>query len=245
MPTDPPACAVFLFAHQDDEFGVFQRIEQERRMGRRVWCIYFTGVGSARRNRESLAVLQHLGVAGADVVFAGEGLGIGDAQLLQQLPAAVQWLRDWLAQHQPDSVYVPAWEGGHPDHDSLHAMVAHLAPANAWQFSLYNAWLRPAPLFRVLAPLPANGPATCERIPWRDRLRYLRLCLCYPSQATSWLGLFPFVLLHYLLHGTQCVQPVDAGRVRERPHEGTLYYEARRFQTWEAVSARLRELGLA
>jgi hypothetical protein len=249
MPTEP-AGALFLFAHQDDEFGVFGRIEHERMIGRRVFCAYLTdgaagNVTSAQRNRESLAVLQKLGVAAADVVFAGESLGIGDAQLLQHLPRAAEWLRDWMAGHRPARVYAPAWEGGHPDHDALHALAVHLAPAKTLQYSLYNAWQRRAPFFRVLSPLPANGAAQCERIRWRDRLRYLRLCLAYPSQAKTWLGLFPFVLAHYLLRGTQCVQAADPARIRQRPHEGVLYYEARGFHTWDAVSARLRELDIA
>jgi LmbE family N-acetylglucosaminyl deacetylase len=34
--------ALFLFAHQDDEFGVYQRILECRRRGLRVVCAYLT-----------------------------------------------------------------------------------------------------------------------------------------------------------------------------------------------------------
>jgi len=174
-------------------------------------------------------------------------LGIGDAQLLQKLDSAATWLREWLQERKPEVIYIPAWEGGHHDHDALHALATHLLRSGGvrttcWQFSLYNAWRRRAPLFRVLSPLADNGPAQCETIPWGARLRYLRLCLGYPSQARSWLGLLPFVLVHYLLRGTQCLQPVDVARSLERPHAGTLYYEARGFHTWDAVRSRLREV---
>ena len=252
MPTRAPA-ALFLFAHQDDEFGVFHRIERERRQGRRVVCAYLTdgATGNVQphvRNQESLRVLRSLGIADDDVLFAGESLGIADGKLLDHLEPAAKWLAAWFGQHEAVAIHVPAWEGGHPDHDALHAIAAHVAyelglADTMWQFSLYNAWQRPAPLFRVLSPLPANGTVHCERMAWGARLRYLKLCLGYPSQATSWLGLFPFVLVHYLLRGTQCVQPVDAARTRERPHEGRLYYEARGFSTWEALAERLGKLG--
>ncbi|HAK90971.1 MAG TPA: PIG-L family deacetylase, partial [Massilia timonae] len=40
MPIEP--VALFLFAHQDDEFGVFERIATLRRQGVRVACAYLT-----------------------------------------------------------------------------------------------------------------------------------------------------------------------------------------------------------
>ncbi|MEH6436552.1 PIG-L family deacetylase [Massilia sp. DD77] len=250
MPTEP-AAALFLFAHQDDEFGVFARIADCRRRGLRVACAYLTdgataGATAARRNAESLAVLARLGVAREDVAFAGQELGIGDARLPAHLHAAGAWIAAWIgAFAQVDSLHVTAWEGGHHDHDALHALALDAAGrhgllARTWQYSLYQAAGLPGPLFRVLAPLPQNGPVSARAIPWRERLRYLRLCLSYPSQRVTWIGLFPFVLLHYLLRGVQALQPVDPARLRERPHAGALYYEKRQFFTWESMNEALR-----
>ena len=244
--------ALFLFAHQDDEFGVFQRIADCRAQGLRVACAYFTDgatptATAARRNRESLAVLARLGVAPEDVHFAGGQLGIGDAQLPQHLAPAARWLAHWLDGFDGiDSLHVTAWEGGHHDHDALHALAVTVAArrgllARTWQYSLYQAAGLPGPLFRVLAPLPQNGQVAIQAIPWRARRAYLGYCLSYPSQRGTWIGLFPFVLLHYLLRGTESLQPVDPRRTRARPHAGRLYYEVREFSTWEAVAARLAQ----
>jgi LmbE family N-acetylglucosaminyl deacetylase len=243
--------ALFLFAHQDDEFGVFQRIADCRRQGLRVACAYLTdGVtttaDSARRNAESRAVLARLGVDAADIAFAGEALGIGDARLPLHLDAAARWIGNWLDGFGDiDSLHVTAWEGGHHDHDALHALAVVAAQqrgllGRTWQYSLYQAAGLPGPLFRVLAPLPDNGPARTWALPWAARRAYLRHCLSYPSQRGTWVGLFPFVLLHYLLHGTQALQPVDPARLAQRPHPGPLYYEKRRFFTWEEMAERLR-----
>jgi LmbE family N-acetylglucosaminyl deacetylase len=242
--------ALFLFAHQDDEFGVYQRILECRRRGLRVVCAYLTDGQTAdasaeQRNRESLAVLGRLGVAPDDVSFAGFELGIGDARLPQHLPAAADWIGRWLDRHPLlDALYVTAWEGGHHDHDALHALAVTLASergllARTWQFSLYQANGLPGPLFRVLAPLPENGPAVAIGIPWASRLRHLRACLSYPSQRTTWIGLFPFVLLHYLLRGVEQLQPVAPARIKQRPHEGALYYEKRQFFTWPQMQAAI------
>jgi LmbE family N-acetylglucosaminyl deacetylase len=245
MPTERATpTALFIFAHQDDEFGVFQTIADCRKQGIRVACVYLThganGV-AARRNAESLKVLAQLGVPASEVSFAGDLLGIADGTLPGQLGLASQWLAKWLDSFaQVELVCVTAWEGGHHDHDALHFATLRCAAQRGLlpclrQFSLYNAWRRPAPWFRVLAPLPDNGPAQITPIGWRDRLRFLGYCLSYPSQRVTWLGLFPFVLLHYLLHGTQALQAVAPERVGQRPHAGPLYYENRRFFTWEAM----------
>jgi LmbE family N-acetylglucosaminyl deacetylase len=242
--------ALFLFAHQDDEFGVFQRIADYRAQGLRVACAYFTDgatptATAAQRNLESLAVLQRLGVERDEVHFAGQQLGIGDAQLPQYLQRGARWLENWLDGFAHiEALHVTAWEGGHHDHDALHALAVTVAArrgllARTWQYSLYQAAGLPGPLFRVLTPLAQNGPARTWSIPWRARRTYLRHCLSYPSQRGTWIGLFPFVLLHYLLHGTQALQPVDPGRLDQRPHPGPLYYEKRRFFSWDRMAHAL------
>ncbi|MFC0166883.1 PIG-L deacetylase family protein [Pseudoduganella danionis] len=247
MPTDS---ALFLFAHQDDEYGVYAAIADCVQRGLSVRCAYFTcaaGTLAAQRNAESLAVLARLGVAPQAVSFAGDTLGIADASLPQHLGAAAHWLAQWLDQAGTiDSLYVTAWEGGHHDHDALHALACSVAAQRGLlgrlkQYALYNADGCPAPWFRVLSPLPQNGPVQRSRLPWRQRWQHLRLCLMYPSQRRTWLGLFPFVLLHYLLRGQQQLQAVALERLQQRPHDGPLYYENRRFYRWEQLQQDLAQ----
>lgn len=252
MRTEPDSqeAAVFLFAHQDDEFGVFQSIELERARGHRVHIAYLTtGVradaSSAVRDSESLRALSGLGVPRSDVLFAGSVLQIPDGALAGHLQRAVQWLATWfdtipaLAR-----VYVPAWEGGHPDHDCLHAAALMASVQQGFkgsvrQYPLYNAYRLPAPMFRVMSPLPPNGAVERVPIPLVNRFRFMRNCLGYPSQFKSWLGLFPFAALHYLLVGAEFLQEVSTARLRERPHAGALYYEHRRFATWDEVNGAI------
>lgn len=94
--------ALFFFAHQDDEFGIFQKIADERRKGHRVYCAYLTygglkEVSPQRRNRESLSVLLQLGVQEQDIFFAGQALSIPDAGLSERLEPAANWIREWLS----------------------------------------------------------------------------------------------------------------------------------------------------
>jgi len=255
MPTDTSrdsgGAALFLFAHQDDEFGVLQHIAAYRRRGVRVACAYLTDgqtarVAAVRRDAESRTVLGRLGVDQADIAFAGAALGIGDARLPLHLAAADAWIGAWIEHHGAiAALHVTAWEGGHHDHDALHALAVRQAEARGllartWQYSLYQAAGLPGPLFRVQAPLAANGAAVALPVPWRDRLRNLRCCLSYPSQLTTWIGLFPLVLWHTVLRGVETLQPVSPARLQQRPHAGPLYYEKRGFFTWERMQDALQ-----
>lgn len=253
MPTDPrPAAptALFLFAHPDDEFGVFQTIADSLQQGLRVRCAYFTTSAtpalSARRQRESRRVLGALGVAQQDIAFPGAALAIADAALPSRLADAAAWVSDWLHQAgQPQLLCLPAWEGGHHDHDALHALGADCAQRAgllplARQYPLYHSHGCVRPFFKVLSPIVLNGKIQARAIPWRNRLRFSGYCLRYPSQWRSWLGLLPFVLLHYARHGVQTLQPVTTARTLERPHPGALFYEQRAFYTWEQLQQQLR-----
>ncbi len=251
MPASQGA-SFYLFAHQDDEFGVLHQIEQDLASGRQVSVAYLTAgtrspMSPVRRNRESLRVLSALGVQSDQVFFAGEALGIDDGLLLDKLPEASAWLSHRLLYLTGnDRVYIPAWEGGHPDHDALHAVAVHSCrSALCWtlrQYPLYNARGCRNPWFKVLSPIPENGDPTRSPIPWKSRARHLKLMLGYPSQWKSWLGLFPFTLWHYATSGAQSLQAVTPQRIHERPHDGPLYYENRQFSTWGKVNAAITAL---
>jgi LmbE family N-acetylglucosaminyl deacetylase len=230
--------ALFLFAHQDDEFGVMHQIEKEIKSGSTVYCVYATtGVlfneDPKCRNEESRKVLITLGVTPNHILFMGEALGISDGNVSSCGLVFSQWLLTWVQQRRSlTTVYIPAWEGGHTDHDALHAVTIETTPNNCpeitlWQYPLYNSEGLKWGLFRVLTPLCANGHVHYENILWVARWRYLRLCLSYKSQFKSWLGLLPFVFWHYMFRGWQSLQLTSFTRIQERPHNGQLYCEFR------------------
>lgn len=239
--------ALFVFPHQDDEHGVFPILEQLTASGGQAICAYVTNGASrqpsGRRNQESLSVLRQLGVCAEDVRFLGEEQGIADGQLHLHLDAAYRAVMDAVQHRGPiHELYVPCWEGGHQDHDAAHAMglavAASLGLLEATrQFPLYGGRGLPWILFRVFHPLPENGPVTRLAIPWRKRWAYASLCLRYPSQLATWVGLFPFVLLDLMFAGVQRLQPVCAERLSSKPHEGRLLYERRGFLSYDRFVA--------
>lgn len=247
--------SLFVFAHQDDDYGVFPCIAEETRRGV-VHCIYLTDGGAAaeQRNRECLNVLGRLGVPPEHVHFLGQRHAFADGKLVARLEAAASVLSDFLQQHGAIArIYVPAWEGGHIDHDAAHAAtllaVQHAGLAvPVLQFSLYNAWHCPGPLYRVMHPVA--GASTQEvPIPLASACKYVALPWRYLSQWKIWLGLYPFILYVYLVRRTIELQDASFERMLQRPHDGRLYYERKPENSYAALHKSIRQamtaLGMA
>lgn len=249
MNTEKPV-AVFLFAHQDDEFGIFYEIEKSTEQQHCVMCLYLTDgsygkASSEIRNQESCNVLINLGVKRENIHFLGSKLGIRDTKLCFSLSSAILTVAELLRNRPVASIYCPAWEGGHPDHDALCVIASVLISqyniqAACWQYSLYNGANLRHPFFRVLCPLAENGHALSTRIPIKKRLRYLFYCATYKSQIKSWIGLLPLVAWHYLTDGNQYLQPIKPLDHCACPHAGPLYYEKRGFMAWSEFESAIR-----
>jgi hypothetical protein len=200
-----------------------------------------------RRNNETIDVLGRLGMDAEDIIFVGSILGIDDQSLIDNIPVASAWLQQWLGSvGGVEAIYTPAWEGGHSDHDTLHAISAQVCHNlglldKLRQYSLYNSYQRSWQFFRALYPLPANGTVERVRVPWPLRFRFLAYSFLYPSQLKGWLGIFPFFVLHYFFKGTSQLQTVSLARITQRPHPGALYYETRGFSTWEYMHSQISD----
>ena len=238
---------LFLFAHQDDEYGVFFEIKKHCVQGEQVFVIYLTDGGkkSAVRCQESVRVLRQLGVEKDRILFPGCTFIWHDGKLHQNFSSCWEWLAKFFNSiPELSAVYVPAWEGGHPDHDTVFAAALTARQYSfgtfpIYQFSLYSMEGVHPPFFRTMHPLPAHGEIIEERIPFWDRLSFIELCLYYPSQWKTWIGLFWTVAFTYLV-GKQKLQIAKMPSL-QRPHEGQLYYEYRNFCTWEDLYRALKD----
>lgn len=239
-----PSTTVFLFAHQDDEMGVFHEIEKTCSEGGRVHVIYLTngawgGATPETRNAESLRVLKQLGVDNTNVHFLGGELGIGDGTLPDNIGRVAVALAERLVALAPIARFITlAWEGGHQDHDAVHWLSVRAAGQHgvldaSRQFSLYRAAGTRFLPYVVMQPLPENGKVERSGIGWRRRLAYLRLCLNYASQRKTMLGLLPFMALDFAISGEQKLSRLSWDRLRQRPHSGALLYEKRRRYRFE------------
>lgn len=88
------------------------------------------------RRREAAAAARALGIAR----LADDGLAA--RRLRHALPAAYARIRTAAEAHAVDTLWVPAYEGAHPDHDCANALAAALVRARpeiaAWEFAEYS-----------------------------------------------------------------------------------------------------------
>ena len=246
MPPEMPAKPlVVLFAHPDDEFAVFPVLRSALREGRPLSCVWLTdggwgGQNMEQRRRESIAVLAGLGLPEAAMRFLGQEWQVPDGALHQHLDRVIPALVEALAESCRDGeVLVPAWEGGHQDHDACHLAgiaLARSARARLRQFPLYHGAGLPGPWFRVLDPLPANGPVDVQPTRPGERLGDALRCLGYASQWRSFIGLLPFYLWRMRRTDAFGLQDVAMARTAGPAHEGRVLYERRGGPTWSGFA---------
>lgn len=250
MRTEPKDIALFVLAHQDDEFFCLPFISRALAEGKHVKCVYLTNGGYGgqpidRRITESLKVLQAVGIDAANVTFLGVQEKIPDGLLHLHAAQVFVALRSFCQRNRPSQMFVPAWEGGHQDHDVCHALALYvsisLGLARPKQFPLYHG-NRSKPLFRVMSYLTSNGNVEFVHIGLKQALRNLATAFAYPSQWKTWLGLLPFAAWKILFTRTYTLQPTDVSRLSYRPHEGQLLYERRGFCAFDSVAACIEEI---
>lgn len=235
--------SLFIFAHQDDESGVFWEIEKLVNSGDEVFVVYLTsgdnlGNPSIIRDSESIAVLESIGIQREKIFFLGSEHKIPDGKLCLHLETAYNSLLRLLNRiPTPQRLYFLAWEGGHQDHDAVHLLGILMGNKlgiidKCFQFPLYTGAGLPSILYKLFSPLKDNGSVLYSQIPWPQRLKFLKYTLSYPSQKITWLGLFPFFLFHYIFFGTQILQKVSLKRIEQPPHKGKMLYERRGYYTY-------------
>ena len=238
----------FLYPHQDDETGTFKLIENYIRKKVEVYCIFVTtglvtNPKNNHRNIESLNVLRKFKVKKKNIIFAGSILNIKVNLLCSNLEKFNNYLKNRINK-KSDILYIPAWEGGNPDHDSLHAIVVTMGKKfnfldRIYQYPLYNNKGCKLNFFKVLSPISENGNIIKIKINFHERIKYIFLFLQYPSQFLSWIGLFPFFFIKTLFCGEQYIQPVNFNRIYQKPHHGKLYYEVRNWIRWDQMKYKI------
>jgi LmbE family N-acetylglucosaminyl deacetylase len=224
---------VYILAHFDDEYCALPLIWQAAREGltqRFVYLVdYRDAALGARRLAETRRFLARQGIAGSAILPLGLASGVFDQSL--HLGAGLMFPR--LAQAVAEAggasrLVVPAWEGGHMDHDACAFMAVRLAEQLGGppirQFTLYNGPGLAGPLLRGGAPLKENGPSTPVHLTPGQWARWMAGVRAFPSQAYAWSGIWPAMFAGMARRGFawQALQP---GRVQARPHAGPLFYE--------------------
>jgi LmbE family N-acetylglucosaminyl deacetylase len=243
---------VYVLAHFDDEYAALPLILRDRAEGREPRFLfnmdYRSPALAETRFAETRRFLRRFGLDPASAVHVGRDTGVLDGSLYRDPKRAYAALKQAVAEVGPvDRFVTTAWEGGHPDHDLGAAMTARLAEelggAPVEQFSLYNSPDLPWLLYHGAAPLPQNGPAQRMSLSGADWRRWAAAVADYPSQARTWLGLWPAMFVTFARQGDFRWQTLSAARTGERPHPGALFYERMFKVPYAAVRGAVDSLG--
>jgi N-acetylglucosamine malate deacetylase 1 len=227
-----PGGALFLLAHHDDEVFCAGCIARALRQSRPVRLLWATAGGlapSGRRRREGDAVARLLGLR-AD---AYRSLGLPDQGALDHLAPIGAALHDML--DGVGEVFVPAYEGGHPDHDAVNLVAARICAGLAvHEFSLYRRQRGVA----VKAAFPREAQSFEQSKLDAEALRLRRaLARANASQLPELLALGAVAALR----GTLAREPVRTLPAHDylRPPDGRPLYELytrRRFAEFRAAA---------
>jgi len=230
----PDGGALFLLAHADDEFFFAPRIRQLVAVGRPVYCVYATdgagrGTDPAVRQRESARALAQLGVPETHQFCLGVAHGIPDGQAHRAVTRLAAIVEEFARARPLAEIYVPAWEGGHADHDATHLVGVALARAlgvpRVWECPSYHACSRLP--FRVMHFIPRVEPAEMQRLTLAEGLFLFGLIGSYRSQWRTWLGLGPEAFWRLVVQRRHPCRRVAGIDYTQPPHAGPLLYETR------------------
>jgi len=227
---------VYVLAHFDDEYCALPLIRQAAAQGRAQRFIHVVDYRNpkmaARRRAESLTFLAKFGIAASSQLHLGAGTGWWDGELWRHAPYAYEALK--AAVPEPvEQVVVPAWEGGHPDHDICAALGVKLAAARGGvcdQIGLYQGKGLPWIFYRACSPLAENGSTKSMTLSPAAWANWIASVSAFPSQIKAWSGLMPAMFLTFAQQRGFRYQSLDPARIAQRPHPGGLLYE-RLFKT--------------
>lgn len=242
---------LFVFPHPDDEFGALSALSYHKKKGDRILCVFVTSTPNMAplRANESHRVFRRLGLDATSLLFLGDELKVPDGTPWLQQSRLVDWFDNFFKSNpELSAAYIPAFEGGHQDHDFIHALVVlsaarHNQISKIHQVPLYTGCGLPWLFFSVEKALRNNGPVhLLFPSTFLTRMWQLSLIFEYRSQWTTWLALFPVLAVRRMHRRRQQIQSVSVERVFERPHEGPLLYERRGTCSWDRVHTQIRSL---
>jgi LmbE family N-acetylglucosaminyl deacetylase len=218
-----------LVAHPDDEVvACAAAIGRAKEAGAEVFAAYLTdgclaretlwpwrrkrhGDNVARRRAEGEEAAARLGIKPL-------GWALRPARgLWRELPGAYAEVRAAVETCRADQIWVPAYEGGNPDHDALNALGRLFTDdLSVLEFSEYNfcGGKTRAQQF----PFPDGSEHTIRLTP-EERERKRGLLSLYASERQN---------LNYVGIDCECFRPLAAYDYSRSPHPGILWYA--RFQ---------------
>jgi len=240
-----------IVAHPDDETiscgGLLQRIQEP--------CVVFATDGApedayfwkkygsrenyaALREEEARAALKQVGVEDVEFLSRQSESPLVDQRLYASLPAAFSALFAIVEKWRPDCLLTLAYEGGHPDHDSVSFLSAQLGRRYSlpvWEAPLYHRSPNGDGVYQRF--VEERGEVVEFEVKGKELEAKKGMLKCYKSQFDA-LPSFNVELERF--------RPQVAYDYSRRPHQGKLNYEVWQWRmSPEEVSAAFVDFSTA
>ena len=242
---------LLIVAHPDDESiscgGLLQHIEQPCVVfatdgapeDEYFWRTYGSRAAYAKlREEEARAALPAVGVAAVEFLSYRVQAPVVDQQLYRSLAQAFTALSSIVDQFRPQCLLTLAYEGGHPDHDSVSFLSAQLGKAYSipvWEAPLYHR--SPTGQGRYQQFVSEHGEVIEHDVKRGELEKKMRMLACYKSQFDALPSFRPEL---------ERFRPQATYDYSRRPHEGKLNYEVWQWRmTPEEVCAAFVEFSAA
>ena len=220
---------LLLVPHPDDEVvAAAASIGRAKEAGAALFALYLTDGCLSRETMWPWRRGNHAGAVArrrAEAERAAASLGLSPVgwaarparSLWREMAAVHAEIKAAVAAHKPDQIWVPAYEGGNPDHDGLNALgQLFVEKLSVLEFAEYNFFGGKACAQRFPHP---NGKETSIALSAAEQERKRALLRVYASEQNN---------LGYVGVGRECFRPLAAYDYSRPPHPGTLWYA--RFQ---------------
>lgn len=232
---------IFIFSHYDDEFGLFNVIENFTKKNKNVFVLYLTSGLKIhekknkkklhKRENESLKILLKLGVKKENIIFLGKKLNIHVYDLYKKLNITYKTINEFLKKLKGNYIfYTHAWEGGNEDHDASFVIVKKILCKNiraivGFQFSQYHRKNSNIYPFKVQKLIHSNSKIYKNKLSFFSKIKFISYLFTYTSQFYLWLPIYPFIILRILFNNYGSVKIISKNLIIKRPHSGNLLYE--------------------
>ncbi len=223
---------LFVFAHPDDDSFISGTMCRLISQGEPIDCVWLTSGGfmggALKREKELFAAAEIIGLKRSSIRL----LRLPDLGLIHNLRQTIELLGRILNSVNPQTVYVTAFEGGHPDHDCANFAVFEARKITGSNFEimeypLYNGsgsfltWKWRINSFPNNDGILQSQPLTSQEVSVKHRIMQ--------TYSSQWMYMIPARLAcpekKMLRHGEpQRLCRVDRDHT-VKPHAGKLNYE--------------------
>jgi LmbE family N-acetylglucosaminyl deacetylase len=220
---------LLLAPHPDDEVvGAGAAIGRARALGHQVFVAFLTtGVPDIslfwpwQRGGHAARVARRRAEAGSAAAELGFTIAFHQDHptrtLKSHLGETRARIRDFIEHHQIEMLWVPAYEGGHQDHDSANYLGATFKDRlPVWEFAEYN---NIGGKTRSQEFACASGQEVVLTLDDAEVARKRAALAAYPSERGN---------LSHIEAGRECFRPLAGYDYARAPHDGVMFYA--RFQ---------------